>query len=418
MKINLALSGGGIKGIAHLGGMKALEENDIEIAAIAGASVGSIIASLYGAGYSCSNLREIIYEQNFSEFKDGFIFNLYRLIFRYGVYRGQSILEWLTAKLADKGVTTFSDLKMDVRILVSDITSCSPQIFSPQTTPDYSVAKAVRMSLSIPVLYQPCFYDQRFCVDGGLINNLPLTVFKKSRYPTLGFLLINSDIKDEQNIYNLLDYLAVVVDTSISINELRQIELSRSQVISIPTSNISSINFNLSLAEKKQLYNCGYQQVYKDLDKFVDRRGVNSANKFSKLSPTVVELEETSILMTDYIIEKIKAKQFTGIVAFDEDDYLFSFLVAQRLKKKFTVINSRQYQMNFGVESYKYNQLNSDSKIVIVNYGFIKSRDLDKMITRLEAQDIEIIAVFNFFAPQSKGRFYLEKIRIPVYNYN
>ncbi|MGM0502339.1 MAG: patatin-like phospholipase family protein, partial [Bacillota bacterium] len=149
MKINLALSGGGIKGIAHLGGLKALEENDIEVVSIAGSSVGSIIASLYGAGYSCLELQNLLYQQDFSEFKDGFLFNLYRLIFNYGVYKGSRILNWLEMKLKDKGVVNFSDLTKDVKIVVSDINHCSPIVFSKQKTPQCSVAKAVRMSLSI-----------------------------------------------------------------------------------------------------------------------------------------------------------------------------------------------------------------------------------------------------------------------------
>ncbi|MBM7558009.1 patatin-like phospholipase family protein [Halanaerobacter jeridensis] len=418
MKINLALSGGGIKGIAHLGGLKALEENNIEVVGIAGSSVGSIIASLYGAGYSCSILREMIYEQKFSEFKDGFILNLYRLIFRYGVYRGQSILEWLADKLADKGVETFSDLDIDVRIVVSNISSCCSKVFSPQTTPGYSVAKAVRMSLSIPVFYQPCFYEDHFCVDGGLINNLPLTVFEDQRYPTLGFLLLSSNLNAEQEIDNFLDYLGVVIDTSISINELRQIELSRSKVISIPTSEISSINFNLSLAEKKELYNRGYQQVYQDLDKFMDRRGVKSANKFINLSPTVVEIEEISALMIDYIIEKVQIEKITSIVALGDDDYLFSFLVAQRLNKKFTVINLSKYSITNSAVEYKYNQLNSESKVLIVNYALVENRILDKVITNLRAKEVEVVAVFNFFGPERKSNFHLNKLITPIYTYN
>lgn len=418
MKINLALSGGGIKGIAHLGALKALEENNIEVAAIAGSSVGSIIASLYGAGYSCSNLRKIIYEQNFTQFKDGFILNLYRLIFRYGVYRGQSILDWLEDKLQTQGVTTFSDLKMDVRIVVSDISSCYAQIFSRQTTPDYSVAKAVRMSLSIPVLYQPCFYEQHFCVDGGLINNLPLTVFENSSRPTLGLLLVSSDLKLEQEINNFIDYLGVVIDTSISINELRQIELSRSKVISIPTTEISSINFNLSIAEKKQLYNYGYQAIYKHLDKFKDRRAITPNNKFCNVSPTVVEVEEISALMVEYINNNINQREFTGVIALAEDDYLLAFLVAQRLHKKFTVVNSNKLYSYRGAIEYRYNELTSQSKVIIVNYSLAQKKKVDHLIAKLRNKGIEIQAVFNFFSSETQTDFKMQSCQVPSYTYN
>ena len=420
MKINLALSGGGIKGVAHLGALKALEENNIEVAAIAGSSVGSIIASLYGAGYSCSALKEIIYEQNFTQFKDGFILNLYRLIFRYGVYRGQSILDWLEDKLQAKGIITFSDLKVDARIVVSDISSCCAKVFSKQNTPDYSVAKAVRMSLSIPVLYQPCFYEHRFCVDGGLINNLPLTVFKNSSRPTLGLLIVSSSIKAEQEINNFLDYLAVIIDTSISINELRQIELSRSKVISIPTTEISSINFNLSLAEKKQLYNCGYQQIYDHLDKFKDRRAITPHNKFCNVSPTVVEVEEISLLMFKYIRENINEKEFAGVIALEEDDYLFSFLVAQRLNKKFTVVDISSYQSHRGTIDYRYNDLTTQSKVIIVNYSLRQKSKIDTLIAKLRNKKIKVKAVFNFFASESQSQagFKIQKAQVPIYTYN
>ena len=418
MRINLALSGGGIKGIAHLGGLKALEENNVEVVALAGSSVGAMIASLYGAGYSVSALKELIYQQNFSEFKDGFLFNLYRLIFSYGVYRGQSILEWLSARLEDKGVKKFSDLSFDVRIVVSDINSSTAKIFSPHKTPDYSVAKAVRMSLSIPVLYQPCFYQRRFCVDGGVINNLPLTIFADSNLPTLGFLIMNSGNKSEREIDNLLDYLGVIIDTSISINELRQIELSRSKVISIPTPGISSINFNLSQSKKKELYNCGYQEVYQNLDKFMDRRGVRSNNRFCDISPTIVEIEEVSTLMLNYIVEEIEVDGISTIIALEEDDYLFSFLVAQKLNKKFTVIDLNKYHMTYHKSDYRYNQLQPNSRVLVVNYSLKQNKKLDKLIARLRAQNIEVAAVFNFFAVQRESGFRFRQVEVPIYTYN
>ena len=416
MKINLALSGGGIKGIAHLGGIKALEENDIEIVAIAGSSVGSIIASLYGAGYSCPELREIIYNKSFVEFKDGFLLNLYRLIFNYGVYKGLTIFDWLEEKLAEKKVSNFSDLAKDVRIVVSDINCCCSRVFSKKNTPNYSVAKAVRMSLSIPVLYQPYLYNQRFCVDGGVINNLPLMVFKESNYPTLGFLLVNSNTKIEKKIDNFLEYLAVIIETFISINELRQIELSRSQVISIATGDISSISFDLSKAEKKELYNSGYQQVYQNIDKFKDRRLTLVRGKgFSDLSPTVVEVEEISKLMVDYIKMKVELKEINGIVALAEDDYLFSFLVAQRLNKKFSIIDLTKNKSKKKNE-YRYNQITKQNKVIILNYSLAKKNNLAQVINKLRTEEIEIAAVFNFFAQQRE--FHLNSLKIPFYNYN
>ena len=418
MKINLALSGGGIKGIAHLGGLKALEENNIEVVSIAGSSVGSIIASLYGAGYSCKDLKEMIYEQDFAQFKDGFLLNLYRLIFHYGVYRGQSILEWLREKLAYQGVTNFADLSFDVRIVVSDINNSADKIFSQKTTPEYSVAKAVRMSLSIPVFYQPCFYKRCFHIDGGVINNLPLTVFEDSQRPTLGFLLVNGTNNTERKINNFLDYLGVVIDTSISVNEMRQIELSRSTVISIPTAELSSINFNLSLAEKKELYNCGYQEIYKQLDKFKDRRAITPNNRFCDVSPTVVEVEEISILMFKYIKEKMNGEEFTGIVALKEDDYLFSFLVAQYLGKKFTVIDIIRYQSHRASIEYRYNTLESKNKVIIVNYSLRQKRKLDKLVANLENKGIIVKAIFNFFAVENRAGFQIQDYKIPFYTYN
>lgn len=119
MKLGLCLSGGGVKGAAHIGVLKAFEEENMEFNYISGASSGSIVAALYSVGYSSSEIYEIFKENN-NKIKyievNKLIKLIYGLIFKRqiiidGLNSGKSIEKLMNQKCSKKGITNINQIK-------------------------------------------------------------------------------------------------------------------------------------------------------------------------------------------------------------------------------------------------------------------------------------------------------------------
>ncbi len=239
--------------------MEALLEAEIEISQIAGSSAGAIIAALYGAGYGVKELKEIVFKKDFTEFKESIC--PIRLIRNFGLYTGKNFLAWIDKLLAQKGVKYFKDLKLSTNIITAKINSKEKRIFSPYQTPKVEVAKTVRMSVGIPIFYTPYSFAENYYVDGGVVNNFPLRLFKNSKHPTIGFMI--TDLEDcSQKINNLFQYISNLVKMMILVNQEYQINTSNAYIAKIETpSYINAIDFSISLRERKLLYEIGYKNV-------------------------------------------------------------------------------------------------------------------------------------------------------------
>lgn len=170
-KIGLVLSGGGARAIAHLGIMKALEEEKITFSKIAGASAGAVIAALYAGGMT----PEQIY--------DRFV-NLKLWNFINPVIPGTGFLSMSNAeKLLNENlpVKSFEELNIDVCISVTDLEKGKSICFSKG-----ELIQPLLASCCIPVLYQPVELNGRKYIDGGILNNLPVDLIKNDVDLTIG----------------------------------------------------------------------------------------------------------------------------------------------------------------------------------------------------------------------------------------
>ena len=135
MKVGLSLAGGGVKGAAHIGAIKALEENNIKISAIAGTSIGSIVASLYAMGYNIEEMLKL-----FKYFAKGMLktdpkYLMYNLkstksIFGTGVISGEAIEDAVQECGKLKGITSMQDIKMPIAIPTVDIRTGKKIVFT------------------------------------------------------------------------------------------------------------------------------------------------------------------------------------------------------------------------------------------------------------------------------------------------
>jgi NTE family protein len=162
-KIGLALGGGAARGLAHIGVLKVLEEQRIGIHFIAGTSAGSLIGSLYCAGFSWQRIKDTARDIDWSDLVSPTWPTL-------GIVSPQKLEKTLNRLLGSK---RFEDLNIPFRAVAVDITSGEEVVLG-----SGSVARAVRASCSIPGIFEPTELEGRLLVDGGLMNDVPTDVVR------------------------------------------------------------------------------------------------------------------------------------------------------------------------------------------------------------------------------------------------
>jgi NTE family protein len=165
--VGLALSSGGARGMAHIGVLRVLEREGIPIDTLAGTSIGALIGGLYAAGYSIDNIdRFALHFQNKLKLRDGLLdLNLPP---RNGLIRGRRLRNYLEQVF--EGIT-FEELKIPFYVVATDVLSGEEVVFEKG-----SLADAVRASASIIGLFSPYHFNDRYLVDGGAVNPLPISV--------------------------------------------------------------------------------------------------------------------------------------------------------------------------------------------------------------------------------------------------
>ena len=296
--------GGGVKGIGLTGALSVVEARGYQLNNVAGTSAGAITAALVAAGYSADEIKNIIFDLDFSKIMDQDFLGripgvgpIIEEIKDLGVYKGDFFLNLMRQKLADKGKHTFKDLVMQgyendpkyryrLRVVVSDLTQGKmvvlPQdISSYGTNPDdLEIALAVRMSMSIPLFFQAVRLQNStstppstsIIVDGGLLSNFPVELFDSDgvpAWPTFGFRLVRSGPLQvvKHDINGPFSEIAAMLFTASSAHDAYYLSNDKFvRTITIDTGDISSTNFNLTADQKQQLYNNGIAAANDFLD--------------------------------------------------------------------------------------------------------------------------------------------------------
>lgn len=166
-KIGLALSGGGARGLAHIGVLKVLEQEGIPVDFLAGTSMGGVIAAAYASGLSADYIEK---EALRMARLRNLITLLDRSLPRRGLVEGQKVEEYLTTHLGDK---TFEEMKIPLSLVAVDLISGQEVVLN-----SGSVVDAVRATVSLPGVFAPFRLGDYLLVDGGVLNNLPADVVR------------------------------------------------------------------------------------------------------------------------------------------------------------------------------------------------------------------------------------------------
>jgi len=285
MFIDGVFSGGGIKGFALIGAYEAVEEKGLKFKRLAGTSAGSIIASLITAGYTSTEVKTIIDEVDLTKFLDPrrtklpIPFAKWLLIYwRLGLYKGEALEEWIASKLAAKGIKTFNDLPENgLRLIASDLTHGkmlvlpNDLIYYGIDPMSFSVAKAVRMSCSIPYFFEPVKLrpatGKSLIVDGGVLSNFPIWLFdnenRNRTRPVLGVKLSGNEANLPSNtISNAIGLFSALFETMMKAHDLRYISREHEKnIVFIPTDSGLSIEFEITPEKKQALIELGKERT-------------------------------------------------------------------------------------------------------------------------------------------------------------
>ncbi len=223
---DLVCEGGGVKGVGLAGAFSVLEERGYTIENVAGTSAGAITAALIAAKYDASELRDIVFGMDFEQFLDeGWedripgVGKAASVLLDTGIYEGDVFREWIADLLEKHNVETFGDLRTGdadpryahkLQVIASDVTARQLLVLPRDAAvlglkPDeLNVALAVRMSMSIPIFFEPVRVEnaetnrEHLIVDGGMLSNFPVWLFDSDpgevpTWPTFGLLLVEPE---------------------------------------------------------------------------------------------------------------------------------------------------------------------------------------------------------------------------------
>lgn len=270
LKYTCLFGGGAIRGLAYVGTIRALEELNVEFDIIGGSSVGSIFATLLACGYKSYELENLFMKVNFDLFKDihlGFGKNI-------ALSRGEIFIDWLneliTKKLEDpkRKTLTFKELEKDLVVITTDLKNFRTQEFSKYTTPDFEIAKAIRVSSSMPGLMPPFKFNDGLLVDGDLQKASPMwrlaDTLKNSDSRILEFRLEGDCNLEGRNPINFLNTIYSCV-TDVATDFVTELygQNDRYDCVTINSGDIFFADFNLNKEERRKLINRGYEQTMK-----------------------------------------------------------------------------------------------------------------------------------------------------------
>lgn len=326
---NLVFEGGGILGIAYLGVMDYLYHNSLleNVTRVAGTSAGAITACVASFNLPFKELKEIVDTLDYSkipqkheieelkwiplEVKEilngifGDINCVYRLVNHYGWYSTSYFYSWIQEVIESqfdvskkRPPYTFADFRNpsihkdgkefhDLYIVGTNLSLKVGEVFSFETTPHMEVAEAVRISMSVPLLFEAVKVNRIseesglqmnvFC-DGGVINNYPIQLFDEDEYNTYPFNGVNLDTlgvrfstnTNYTSIDNLLEYSISLVHTAVFLQQeyYQNFPINNERSITIDTKDVKAFDFNVKIDD--EIYNFLYTQGYDSAKNFFE----------------------------------------------------------------------------------------------------------------------------------------------------
>lgn len=398
-KIGLVLSGGGAKGLAHIGAIKVLEEAGIKPDYIAGTSMGSIVGALYAIGYSPGQIEAIARSINWNELlndevlrrnisieekdEDGKYVAQFRIrngkvVLPRGLINGYKISLLLsTLTWSVHTINNFNRFPIPFRCIATDIETIEPVVLTEGFLPD-----ALRASMAIPSIFTPVELNGRLLVDGGVVRNLPAQDVKEMGADIIIGIDVTADLKKKDEINSAFEILDQASTYPIAISNARQRKLC-DILISPEVKNYTSFSFSAT----DTLIRLGEAAARKQWDKLVQL--ADSLQRWPEKKTVPVNPRQfTAILVRNIDVEglqKVSNHVVYGNLGFHEGDSVTLHMLRQGIERIYgtqffqnvtymilpdssgnrLVIRVKEQEFNFVKFSFNYN--NDFKSAVLLN---------------------------------------------------
>ncbi len=266
-------AGGGTRLSAYVGVAMALEDLKIRFQHIVGVSGGSIVAALMAVGKSTEEIKALALEVDFRQFKG---FSPYQLLFHGGLSSGINFEKWVDHQVNG---AVFADLPVNLHVVATDVQTGRPVVFDQERTPDLKVAKAVRYSMGIPLLFSFKLYQGQVLVDGSILAEEALRRDWAGNGSPVCFFRIRANARSLEKDHSqrrekpplLPEFMAMVIRSfMMTISREFVNDAYWHSTIVINSGVVSPVEFGLSKAQKLELFRQGYETTLQYLpEKFL-----------------------------------------------------------------------------------------------------------------------------------------------------
>jgi NTE family protein len=365
-KIGLVLSGGGAKGFAHIGVLKVIEEAGIKIDYIGGTSMGAVVGGLYASGYNAAQLDSIFNKTDFDELLSDYIpretknfyekrndevyalvlpFNKYKIGIPDALSKGLynfNLLSRITRNV--RHIRDFNKLPIPFLCIGSDIETGEQVILDKG-----NLARAMIASSAFPSLFSPVEYQDRFLVDGGVVNNYPIDEIRKLGADIIIGVDVQNDLLDRKGLHDATKILVQITNLH-SIDKMKENILKTDIYIRPDIKNYGVMSFSSG----KDIVAKGEEAAFSVFER-LKQLGVKSNNyKKPKLKNPVDSLQIADINCNEL-------KNYTN-------EYIYGKL---RFKSG--------AKISYGQLQKGINNLNATENFSAIDYSFEKNKEDDDL---------------------------------------
>lgn len=348
-KVGLVLSGGGAKGLAHIGALKVLEEAGVQVDYIGGTSMGAIVGALYSAGYTANQLDSIFHRTNFNiliqdelprsaktfyEKRDAekyaitLPFDNFNVSFPSGFSKGQNVynlMSKLTLHLKDK--TDFNNLPIPFFAVAADIETGEEVILDSGYLP-----QAISASAAIPTLFSPVDINGQLLIDGGVVNNFPVEELRKRGADIVIGVDVQDTLAEKKDLKSVFEILTQISNFR-TIRDMKG-KIAQTDVYIHPDIRPFTV---MSFDRGSEIIDAGEEAALEKMGKLQKIAALQGAVKRERapipvtdsLVITDVQIEGNNTYPMAYIMGKLKLK-YPVTVSFQDLNYGINNLFATR----------------------------------------------------------------------------------------
>ena len=266
----IVLGGGGVKAVAHIGALNALEKaGHLRLCRhYVGLSAGALVAFGICLGYPLPTLHDLCERFDFAALQDPAPEGILSFLDNYGIDTGERLSKFLGALLTIRGYPSnisFGALKSHgakrLTVVATNMTTGKPAIFNAELTPDFKVIDALRASMGIPFYFWPVRSSQGILVDGGIHALYPMNMLsEEERKLALGIVLM-PDLTERWEDDGPDSYVMRLYELASTTKTKILYEMFRERTIRVITPAIRLTQFSLTVEQRHTLYRAGYESA-------------------------------------------------------------------------------------------------------------------------------------------------------------